>query len=126
MRNMSRGKRARDSVGSVALPSECNPIKRRAGSHLGIPSMFNNAKNDPCNDDVDSDWDMTSSTVESTSTALSELHSTSSVSPSPQEFSSPPISQSCSVSETVTEQCPSGKGICFGMVRLKLHSNDDI
>ena len=106
---MSHSKRPWNNIGSVTIPSEVPPVKRRRPS---VSSNLNDAS-----DDVYSDQDMTSVTGESTSTALSSVRSALSASPSPQKITDPAFPQSRRVSGNIGEQWPGRRGTCFGMVR---------
>ena len=117
MLRMSHLKRPWDNVGTVPNPCGVAYVKRRAVSHLSIPSN----PNDASNDDSSSDQDMASFTVDSTSTALSEVHSSLSVSLFPGKSTSPTFAQSGSESGNIKEQLSSKRGICFGMVRYNWH-----
>lgn len=112
MLEMSHSKRPWDST--VTIPSEVAPIKRRAVSRLSNPSTLNDASGDDL-----SDQDMASVTAQSTSTALSEVHSalSESASSSSRSTPTPASAPSDSLSANTREQWPSRRGICFGMVR---------
>ena len=118
MLKMSHHKRPWDNIPTVTNPSGVARAKRRAVSRLSVHSILNDAS-----DDDDSDQDITSVTVESTSTALSEVCSALSASSSPRKTTSPAFGQSGSVSGNVGEQWPSRRGICFGMVRSNKRFN---
>ncbi|KAL9064366.1 MAG: hypothetical protein Q9161_008922 [Pseudevernia consocians] len=105
---MSRSKRRWDNIGTGTIPSEVASVKRRAVSRLSVPFFLNDSSIDD-----NSDQDMTSITIESTSAALSEVRSVPSSSTSPRRSTSPASTQLGHVSGKIGEQQPSRRGVCF-------------
>ena len=108
---MSQSKRPWDNIGTVTIPPQVANVKRKAVSRLSVSSILN----DPSDND-DSDQEMTSVTIESTSAALSEVRSVPSSFTSPRRSTSPVSARLGRVSGNIREQQLSRRGICFGMV----------
>ena len=108
---MSQSKRRWENIGTVTIPSEVAGVKKRAVSRLSVPSILNEAS-----DDDDSDQDMTSITIESTSAASSELHSVSSFPTSPRRSTSPASAELGHVSREIGQPQPKRGRVCFGLV----------
>lgn len=108
---MSHSKRHWEDLDTTITPPEGARVKRRTISHVKCSFGPNSAS-----DGESSDQDMTSFTLESTSTPSSVVSSISRPSESVGRAMSLATAQSGSVAGDTGDEWPSKRGTCFGMV----------